>query len=261
MQRERASSTSSGFRYFLHAWRAEPTTGTDRRAQLVGTDGSRVRAVRGRGAFLTVEQVREPMIARNIVEIIECEWEPEAPFFGHESLADAEKVAILSNGPDADRQWAVFRCPERDFQTGELIDETLAGSEALRRHLIGGARVAWRSGQPRIEAALEVRSWRESGESLGLLEHVEQWELRATTARRGGREEIGLVPEGARSTEPKRRDEGRLEAAFPLDRAMYRNFGDESSFQAWFVVQFDRHLVSVPEIWRRFWMAVEFKRE
>lgn len=263
MQRNRPRLSATRFRYFLHARRPHPETGTRRLGELLGTDGQRVRSLRSRGTFLTFEQVEQAEIARHIVETIEGEWEPEAPFFGYESLADVEQVAILSNGPDADQPWAVFPCEDHEMRTPELLESAVTEREAIRQHLIGGARLAWQSGEPYIEAAIEGRNW-EGDDPRGddsVLGYVEQWELRATVDQEQTEEEIGLVPEDDRATEPRPPESGRLETSFLLDQVIFQNFADRDSFQVWFVLQFDRQLLPVPENWRRFWMAVDIKRD
>jgi hypothetical protein len=264
MKRNRLRISASRFRYFLHARHTHSETGTRRLGELLGTDGQRVRSLRSRGTFLTFEQVEQPEIARHVVETIEGEWEPDAPFFGHESLADVEQVAILSNGPDADQPWAVFPCADQEMRTPELLESAVTEKEAIRQHLIGGARLAWQSGEPYIEAAMEERNWQKRGQLRGgdaVLEHIEQWELRATVDKQQPGEEVGLVPEPDRVTEPPGPEAGRLETSFLVDQVIFQNFADRDSFQAWFVLQFDRQLLPVPENWRRFWMAVDIKRD
>jgi len=264
MQRNRLRKSAARFRYFLHAGRTHPETGTRRLGELLGTDGQRVRSLRSRGTFLTFEQVEQTEIARHIVETIEGEWEPDAPFFGYESLADVEQVAILSNGPDADQQWAVFPCADHEMRTPEVLESAVTEREAIRQHLIGGARLAWQSGEPYIQAAIERRNWEgddDAGRDIAVLQHVEQWELRATVDKDRSEREVGLVPEHDQATEPRPPEGGRLETSFLLDRVIFQNFADRDSFQAWFVLQFDCQLLPVPENWRRFWMAVDLQRD
>jgi hypothetical protein len=262
MQRNRPRLSAAQFRYFLHAGRTHAETGTRRLGKLLGTDGQRVRSLRSRGTFLTFEQVEQPDIARHIVDTIEGEWEPEAPFFGYESLADVEQVAILSNGPDVDQPWAVFPCADHEMRTSELLESAVTEQEAIRQHLIGGARLAWQSGEPYIEAAIEERNWAADDTRRGdeVLDHIEKWELRATVDREQNGGEVGLIPDDDRATEPRTPEARRLETSFLLDQVIFQNFADRDSFQVWFVLQFDRQLLPVPENWRRFWMAVDITR-
>ena len=250
---------SSAFQYFLHLWREDPETGARQLGELLGTDGERVRSLRSRGSFLTFEEVEALRVAGEIVETVEGEWEPEAPFFGFESLSDTEMVAILHNTRQIDEQWAVFPCVDHSFPPGELTETAVTAQEGTRHHVICGAEIQWQSGKPYVEAALEVRSWKQEDvrQAAELLEHVESWELRATAERRGDIQEVGLVPEGDRRVRPDPVADGRLEAEFPLDSVILQNLSDHPSVQPWFVLQFDTDICPVPEIWRRFWMSFD----
>lgn len=250
---------TSGFQYYLHVWRDDPETGARRLADLLGTDGARVCSMRSRGSFLTFEEVEALDVARTIVDTIEGEWEPEAPFFGYESLSDSEMVAILHNARQVEQQWAVFPCTHRECSTGELTEAAVTANEGSRHHLIAGNEVVWESGEPFLRGAIEARSWQQQDveEAAGLLEHVESWQLRATAERRDEIREVGLVAEEDREVVPEAPVDGRLEAEFPLDRVIMQNYADQPTFQPWFVLQFDSGLFSVPDIWRRFWMSIE----
>ncbi|MFB6373780.1 MAG: hypothetical protein ABEN55_11895 [Bradymonadaceae bacterium] len=251
----------SRFQYHLHIWSDHPATGARRLAELLATDGHLVRSLRSRGSFLTYEEVEAFKLGKDLVDTVEGEWEPEAPFFGFESLSDTEMVAILHDPHQLDEQWAVFPCLDHRFTPGELTETAVAANDGIRHHLIGGAEIGWSSGEPHLEAALEARSWRQRDVegAVELLDHIESWELRATAERRGEIEDVGLSPQSERSVEPSAPSDGRLEAEFPIDQVIRQNFADHPSFQAWFVLQFDTDVFCVPENWRRFWMAIDLE--
>lgn len=261
MAREPKGSSGPDFQYFLHVWREDHYTGLRRLSELLGTDGELVRSMRSRSSFVTYEQLEDLRVAQNIITTIEREWKPEAPFIGHESLSDREMVAILHDRRDVDEKWAVFPCDDHRFSAGELTQRAVTAKEAVRQHLIGGAQIAWKSGEPMIEAAIELRSWKDEGRVGGaqVLEHIEGWELRALAERRGELQEIGLVPEDEIRAVPVRASDARVEATFPVDPVIFRTFKDRPSFQTWFVLESDAELFAVPDMWRRFWMSVELK--
>ena len=249
-----------GFRYFLHAWRREEQTGLDRLAELMATDGSRVRSVRSRGAFVTYEELEQQELAGQIVEAIDREWVPGSRLMGYESLSDRKMVAILHRGEPSAGNWAVIPCTDQHFPREALTSSNFVVDDARRQHLVAGADVVWRSGRPLVQTAVEGRVWGEETNraSRGLLEAVEAIELRATVDRGDGSDEIGLVESSRRRVEPTGACRGRLEAKFPLDSVIFQNFGREATFQPWLLLEFEPDFLCVPQSWRRFWMTVEF---
>jgi len=251
--------STSGFQYYLHVWRDEPETGASRLAELLATDGKQVRSLRSRGSILTFEEVEALDVATDIVRTIEGEWQPDAPFFGYESLSDTEMVAILHDAGRVDEQWAVFPCEDRQFSPGHVVEPAVTANDGTRHHLIAGAEVVWRSARPHLEGAIEARSGkqRDVEDALRLLDHIEAWELRATAECDGEIQEVSLAAERARTVEPEAPAGGRLEAEFSLDQVILQTFAGRPSFQAWFVLQFDLGAFCVPDNWRRFWIAVD----
>lgn len=258
MRADTPPEISQEFRYFLHAWRRDPGSGLERCNELFGTDGERVRSMRSRGTFLTFEQVEEARAVRKIVDTVEREWEPETPFMGYESLADQSRVAILRQRGEEGTRWAVFPCQRESFPSRIPSKPADLDADGYRVHVVGGADVGWRHGEPVVHGALEVRSWGDTSlaRQTGLLEEIEAVELRAASVRGKEPEEVGLAPRAERSATPERTGEVRAEFEFPLETVVYRTYREKPEFCTWFVVEYSADLFGLPETWRRFWMTV-----
>lgn len=259
MGTDSTSETEPGFRYFLHACRRDPRSGLERCSELIATDGERVRTLRGRGAFLTFEEVEEARTAQQVVDTIEREWEPASALLGYRAMADKSNVAIVrQDGPGGGR-WVVFPCGGRSFPSEMPTRPADVEADGWRVHLVAGAHVGWRRGEPVLRGALEVRSWGDTAlvRQTDFLEKLDTVELRATVEKRGSPEEIEIAPRSERVVRPRRTSDVRADFEIPVEQIVYRHFRDNPSFCAWFVLKYSPDLFEIPETWRRYWMSVE----
>jgi len=259
MHTEPRGETGGEFRYFLHAWRRDPGSGLGRCNELFATDGGRVRMVRGRGSFLTFEEIDGRETARRIVETIEREWKPEAVLLGYDAPTEHSCVAILRHGDEEAARWAVFPCGRAAFPSEISSGPADLESDGWRVHLVGGGEVGWRGGEPVLRGALEVRAWGATSidRQVELLEAVRSAQLRAFSGEEGEFSEVGLVPRSECRVRPERTEADRLEFEFPLDRVIYRKYSGRADFRLWYELECAPDLFPVPEPWRRLWMRVE----
>lgn len=249
---------SLAFRY--HLWRKHE----HRRVlngfypEILATDGHTVRRLLSQDRKLLFQEFPDKQVANTIISRIEEAAGPGVQMMGYKRSENAKSVAILQTGPSAQAPgWLAFPYSSHTLEFED--DPTIPFQRAMmmpQDSILGGARVAWRSGSLELQLALEQRKLPESLSSLDLLAYIEDVEVCALSYKRGEPKIMDLSVEDEGSVQLKRPYPFRLEGRMSIEPSIFKAFQRTDS-QLWIKMKFSREMFCLPDTWRSFWIEVD----
>ncbi|MEM1347321.1 MAG: hypothetical protein AAGI01_02110 [Myxococcota bacterium] len=223
--------------------------------EVFATDGHLVRRVSSYDKKIGVQIFAHLPMASSIVERVERGVAPGVSLVGYSMFEDADRVAVLHTGKPGVPGWVAYPQDDLPNVTQRSLPANILDIPELR--LVAGAGIYWLNRELSIHIALEQRgsAFAESEHAFHILDHIESLELRTVSLREGEPREVEVAKSATPSAPSRRVSVRRLEAGFPIEPSIYREFR-HTERQIWLVVRFDRSMLLLPEEWRTFWMQV-----
>jgi len=249
---------SADFEYLLWKRHAAPSAYHGSLPELIASDGLHVRRMISQQHHIAFQAFEDADTARKITSRIERSVSRGAALLGYAMFSDSDAVAIMHTGRGLEPGWLALPFPHQDARRLPTLPLRVAKLPKLR--LVGGATLGWAKGELSLKIALEQRGseFLDSPEAFNILEHIRSVRPVARVTHDGEGRELRLV---SKKEDPPLERAGvfRLEAAFPVDDVIVREFGEDPSFRVWLVIRFDQELFCLPEDWLGFWLGVELE--